>query len=212
MYEIIPSPGTEQKDWPAMEKRINILSPFVKSVHIDIVDGKFAPNISFLDPAPFKKFTDQILFEVHLMVEEPINYLKPFAEAGFKRFIGHVEKMSDQVEFVAQGQLLGEVGLAVDGKTSTDAIKVPLDDLDCLLVMTINAGFSGQKFTPEHLEKVKALRSKTELPIEVDGGINLDTIKTAKAAGVNRFVATSAIFNQPDPHQAYLLLQQLATS
>lgn len=210
MCEIIPSPGTEQKDWPAMEKRIEMVAPFTKTIHIDIVDGKFAPNTSFLDPNPFKKFTNQLFFEVHLMVEEPYMYLKPFADAGFKRFIGHIEKMTDQAEFVAQGQLLGEVGLAIDGKTSLDAVQVPYDDLDCLLIMTINAGFSGQAFMPEHLEKVKAVRSKNPLlptgmplPIEIDGGVNRETIVTAKEAGVSRVIVTSAIYNQPDLHGAY---------
>lgn len=147
-------------------------------------------------------------FELHMMVDEPLQYLKPFANAGFKRFLGHIEKMSDPVEFIAQGQLLGEVGLAIDGKTPIETIgNIPLEDLDVVLIMTINAGFSGQSFIPKHLEKVRTLRAKSDtLFLQVDGGINLDTIVTAKEAGVNRFVATSAIFNQPDPHQAYNLL------
>ncbi len=214
MCEIIPSPGTEEKDWGSMDKRLAQVVPFAKAMHIDIIDGKFAPNTTFLDPKPFKKYTDQVFFEVHLMVEEPLQYIKPFADAGFKRFIGQIEKMSDQAEFVAQGQLLGEVVLAVDGKTPLEEMKVSYEDLDGLLIMTINAGFSGQKFMPELLEKVKAVREKgmftamgEAFPIEVDGGINDQTIVLAKEAGATRFVVTSFVFNG-NPKEQYRMLEK----
>lgn len=203
-------PGILEKEWSDIEKKLATVKPFAKAIHVDLLDGKFAPNTTFLDPSPFKKFSHEIFFEVHMMVDNPIQYLQPFADAGFKRFLGHVEKMPSQVEFVAQGQSLGEVGLVIDGKTSVDAIQVPFDDLDCLLVMTINAGFSGQKFMPEHLEKVKALRSKIQnqfFPIEVDGGVNDQTILLAKEAGVNRFVATSFLFGSDNPQEQYQKLQ-----
>lgn len=205
MIEIIP--GILEKEWKEIERKIELVSPFAKTLHIDIIDGKFAPNLTFLDPEPFVKYKDRFLLELHMMVEEPINYLKPYAKAGFKRFLGHVEKMSDQVEFVAQGQLLGEVGLAIDGNTSVDAIQVSLSDLDVLLVMTINAGFSGQEFMPEKLEKVKDFRERTTIPIEVDGGINDQTITQAKSRGVTRFVATSFIFDSENPQAQYQKLQ-----
>lgn len=210
MCDIIPGPGTMFTEFPPIAERIERILPFANAVHIDIVDGKFADNLTFMDPAPFKKYANDILLEVHLMVEEPLQYLKPFANAGFQRFIGHIEKMSDIPEFVAQGQLLGEVGLAVDGKTPIEAISdISPEDLDVVLVMTINAGFSGQSFMPEYLEKVKKLREKsTTLPIQIDGGVNADTIITAKEAGVTRFVVTSAIYNQQNPYEAYRLLQK----
>ena len=138
------------------------------------------------------------------MVEEPVNYLKPFAAAGFKRFLGHVEKMSDQDEFVAEGQLLGEVGLALDGPTELSAITVSYDDLDAILFYTCQKmGFSGPPMMPERLEKVKAFRAKSNIPIEVDGGVNDTTILLAKEAGATRFVATSFISTSPDPKGAY---------
>lgn len=203
-------PGILEKEWVEIERKIELVRPFAKSVHIDILDGKFAPNTTFLDPAPFKKYSPELFLELHMMVEEPIQYLKPFADAGFKRFLGHIEKMSDQTEFVAEGQLLGEVGLAIDGPTSVEALKVPISDLDCLLIMTITAGFSGQQFNPLHLEKVKHFRSQTSIPIEVDGGVKDTTIKLAKDAGATRFVATSFfISGSQDPHAAYQRLLSL---
>lgn len=206
--EIIP--GVLEKTWEEVEKKIQLLSPFAKALHIDIIDGKFAPNLTFLDPKPFAKYKDQFLLEVHMMVEEPINYLKPFADAGFKRFLGHVEKMSDQVEFVAQGQLFGEVGLALDGPTTIEAIRVAMDDLDVVhFYISDRVGFAGPPMMPERLEKVRALRQvHPSIPIEVDGGIKDTTIKLAKDAGATRFVATSFISGASDPHKAYLILQE----
>ena len=210
MFEIIP--GILEKDWEAIAKKIEIVKPFAKAIHIDILDSKLFPNTTFLDPAPFKKYSADIFFELHMMVEEPIQYLKSFAEAGFRRFIGHVEEMSDQAEFVVKAKSLGEVGLAIDGPTSLESIKVPFSDLDCVLIMTIKAGFSGQAFNLEHLEKVRVLRSapnNIKIPIEIDGGINEQTILPAKAAGANRFVSTSSIFGAPNPEEQFNLLKKI---
>lgn len=206
MNEIIP--GILEKEWSEIERKLEILKPFAKSVHIDIIDGKFADNTSFLDPEPFKKYEQDFLFELHMMVEDPISYLKPWADAGFQRFIGHIEKMPDPVEFVAQGQLVGTVGLAIDGPTSLDVLSnINLNDLDCLLIMTIKAGFSGQQFNPELLEKVREIRKKYGyLPIEVDGGINAETITKAKDAGANRFISTSHLFKSENIEETYRLL------
>lgn len=200
MCDILP--GILEKDWPAIEQKIEQIKPFTQKIHIDIIDGKFADNLTFLDPKPFSKYSSDLFLELHMMVEEPINYLKPFADCGFKRFLGHVEKMSDQAEFVALGQLLGEVGLAIDGPTSPEAITVNLEDLDTILIMTIKAGFSGQSFTEEHLKKIEVLKKRIKnekvfkIPVfEVDGGVNDQTISLAKKQGVSRFVGTSFIFN-----------------
>lgn len=206
MIEVIP--GILEQSWEEIERKIVLVEPFVKTIHIDLLDGKFVSNTTFLEPTPFAKYTSDIFFELHMMVEEPINYLKPFADAGFKRFLGHIEKMSDPTEFVAQGQLLGEVGIAIDGPTPLERLTIPYDDLDAILIMTIKAGFSGQQFMSEYLEKVRAIREKSAtIPIEVDGGTNDQTIVQAKEAGATRFVATSFIFGSQDPHEQYRLLE-----
>lgn len=212
MFEIIP--GILEKEWEAIERKIEIVRPFATSLHIDLLDGKFAPNISFMDPKPFAKYAHDFVLEVHMMVEEPVQYVDSFAAAGFQRFIGHIEQMSDQAAFVAKGQLLGEVGLALDGPTPVEEMQVPLRDLDTLLLMTIKAGFSGQKFMPEHLEKVKKLTQQRKeagiesFPIEVDGGINDETIGLACRSGINRFVSTSFLFSAENPEEHYAVLQK----
>lgn len=223
MLEIIPSPGTENKNWKEIEAKIESVKMFVKTIHIDVADGIFVGNKTYADPKPFIKYTKELpsgvqgqmageeglVFEVHLMTDEPIKYLKPFSDAGFHRFIGQIERMSDQEEFIAQAQLLGEAALGLDKQTPVEAIKVPWDDLDAVLIMTIQAGYSGQKFIEELLQKVKIIRGKSEyLPIEVDGGINVETISKAAAAGANRYVATSCIFNSQPPEQQYALLKK----
>lgn len=224
MYEIIPSPGTENKSWVDIQKKIDVVKPFIHTIHIDVCDGKFAPNTTFADPEPFRNYIKDmatsrsgwitedkgILFEVHLMVEDPIKELKKWADVGFSRFIGQIEKMPDQEEFVAEAQLLGEVGLAIDGPTPLSDIKVDYEDLDVILFFTADkAGYSGQSFKEERLEKIKTFRANNEyLPIEVDGGINDETIEIAAAVGVNRFVTTGFLFGLGTPEEQYKLLEQ----
>ena len=207
-YSIIP--GILEKDWPVIEMKIQQVLPFAKAIHIDLIDGKFAPNTTFLDPAPFKKYTYDIPFELHMMVEEPINFLDSWADAGFQRFIGHIEKMSDQIEFVAKAQLLGEVGLGVDQDSQLTAVEVPFSDLDVLLLMTVKAGFSGEEFAEKNLDKVKEAREKTFIPIEVDGGINDQTILLAKGSGADRFAVTSFIFKETPQEQYRILHDKIA--
>lgn len=208
MNEVIP--GILEKEWSEIEKKLELAKSFATTVHIDIIDGKFADNLTFLDPQPFKKYSGDLFLELHMMVENPIDYLKPWAEAGFKRFIGHVEQMKDQAEFVALGQTLGEVGLAIDGPTQIEEIKVKLEDLDAILVYTSNrVGFSGPKLNPQRLEKIKELRNKSDIPIEVDGGINDKTIKPAFDAGATRFVATSYVLNAENPYENFIKLNRL---
>lgn len=202
-------PGILEKNWENIEKKIEQAKLFSNTVHIDLIDGKFSPNSTFLDPKPFSKYSKELFLEVHLMVENPLMYLEAFANAGFRRFLGHIEKMPDPVDFVARGQILGEVGLAVDGQTDIERITIPFDDLDVILLMGIDAGASGRPFQPKVLDKIKALREKTFIPIEVDGGINDKTIVDIKNAGADRFVVTSFLFSQGSPSKGYETLLDL---
>lgn len=209
--EVIPGPGTELHDWEAMRQRLELVKPFAKTVHIDIVDGKFAPNNNLFDPSPFKEFANDLFLEVHLMTENPIQYLESFAKAGFKRFIGQIEKMPDIPGFVAKAEELGEVGLAIDGPTLLTALPDEfLEDLDVVHIYTADqAGFSNKPFDPSRLEKIKALRAKAAyLPIEIDGGVNDKTIVEAKQAGATRFVSTGFLFGSTNSAMQFSLLQK----
>lgn len=205
--------GVLEKDWAEIEKKLDTAKNFAKTIHVDLIDGKFASNTTFMDPEPFSKYSKDFILELHMMVEDPLKYVKPFGDAGFARFYGHVEKMPNIVDFVAAAQLYGEVGLALDGPTEVSALdKVNLEDLDCVLVYTCQqVGFAGPPFQEEKLQKVKAIREKSMIPIEVDGGMKDSTILFAKSAGANRFVATSFIWNSEDPKKAFDTLQNLVT-
>ena len=208
MYEIIP--GILEKEWHDIEKKIALVKPFARTLHIDLLDGKFAPNTTWMDPKPFAKYKDDFFLELHMMVEEPISYIDAFAQAGFQRFIGQIEMMSDQVAFVAKAEQVGEVGLALDGPTPLENVKVSLRDLDMLLIMTITAGFSGKPFQPALLKKVEEVLSHDALQIVgVDGGMNPETILQARKAGASRFVCTSSLFTHDDPEKAYKTLATL---
>lgn len=208
MHEVIP--GILERDWVEIERKIELVKPFTHSIHIDLIDGSFAPNPTFLDPKPFKKYTKDIFFELHMMVEEPEGYLEDWARAGFRRFIGHIEQMSNQQGFVDQAERLGEVGLAVDVKSGLEAIRVEHQDLDTVLVMTVKAGFSNQKFLPESLTKVEELTKKDLFPVEIDGGVNSETLKQGLLSGANRFVSTGFIFSAGyNPQEQYQKLLEV---
>ena len=207
VVEIIP--GILEKEWAAIEKKLEMVAPFAKTVHIDIVDGKFAPVTTFADPEPFQKYTANLLCEVHLMVEEPIEWIERFGKAGFKRFLGHIEKMSDQEAFIARARAYGEGILALDAQTSIHDIPNP-PEADGVVIMTVHAGLSGQELQEPLLQKVMHLRG-TLIPLEVDGGINEATIIKAKEAGASRFVTTSYLFDAENPEEAFEKLQSLTT-
>lgn len=209
-HEVLP--GILEHDWEEIEKKIELVQSFAPKIHIDLLDGKFAPNTTFFDPEPFKKYSKDIFFELHMMVENPVQYIKPWANAGITRFIGQIEQMPDIEEFIAEGQLAGEVGLALDTPTGADKIQVPLDDLDFVFIMTVKAGFSRQSFLPDMMEKIKKLRERSQfIPIEVDGGINDKTIVQALHAGANRFVSTGYIFGSDQPKETYEELTEIVS-
>ncbi len=207
--EIIP--GILEHQWPEIENKILTAQKFAKTLHIDIIDGQFVDNKTFLNPAPFAPYTSSLFFELHMMVEEPIRYIEQFAKVGFRRFIGQIEKMSDQRVFIERARQFGEAGLAIDGPTSLDKITVPFTEVDCFLVYTSDrVGYSGPPFLQSRVDKIKELRKRTIAPIEVDGGINEMSLPKAKSAGATRFAATSFIFSHSSPEEQYRKLLLLA--
>lgn len=206
-HQVIP--GITEKEWSGIEKKINTIKTFSNKIHIDFIDDEFSKSPTFLDSAPFSKFAGEFYLEAHIQVNEPINYLDSLAKAGFKKFIANIERMSDQVGFVAKAELLGEVGLGFNLNTSIEQLKVPFEDLDLVHLMTIPANESGLKFDDSSLQKIKDLRLKTTIPIEVDGGINDQTLPLCKDAGANIFVSTSYITDSQNPQEQFNKLNSL---
>lgn len=208
MLEIIP--GILETEWNEIEKKLELIKPFASTVHIDIIDGKFVDNTTFLDPNPFKNYKNDFLLELHMMVEEPIDYIESWAGAGFQRFLGHVEKMSDLQAFIKKGKEYGEVGLAIDGPTQVDFSTLPMQDIDTLLIYTSErVGHSGPPFNTTRLSKVQEARKFFKGPIEVDGGITNETILEAKNVGATRFVSTSYLFKSSNLKEQFRALSNL---
>lgn len=208
MYQIIP--GILERDWSEIEKKLDQIKTFTNIAHIDIIDGKFVNNRTFIDPEPFRKYAAELFLELHMMVIDPVKFVEQWAVAGFKRFLGHVEHMTSQKEFVEEAKKYGEAGLALDGPTHIASVKVPFETFDSILIYTSNlVGFSGPHLMDDRLDKVRHLKKLTNIPIEVDGGINDRTIIRAKEAGATRFVSTSSFWQSENPGEQFKKLSEL---
>jgi len=187
------------------EKKESWLKEFeeakIDRIHWDIMDNKYVPNkgvakekISEL--RPFTKFS----FESHLMVENPEEYVEEFADAGNNSFIFHIETTKKPLELIKKIRTAGmKAGICINNKTSVNEVIPFLNKIDLVLVMSVEAGFGGQKFNSESIEKISVLRKKIDseaiqCEIEVDGGINAETGKKVVEAGANVLVAGTAVF------------------
>jgi len=204
-----------------MEEEMNCLSPSILSadfsrlgeqireldeagaqyVHIDVMDGMFVPSISFGLPVieSIRECTERI-FDVHLMIEEPIRYISDFADAGADLITVHAEScrhLDRTIDAIKEKGLLA--GVALNPATPLSALSYILPKVDMVLIMTVNPGFGGQSLIPYTLDKVRDLKKMIDAQglktdIEVDGGINLSNVEEAMAAGANIIVAGSAVF------------------
>lgn len=194
-------PGILEQTWDEIERKVALVAPHVSWVQIEFADGTLVGNTTFLD---IPRFADLIRryphvgFEAHLMVANPEKYLKDLVDAGFRRLIAQVES-NDPRGFLEQAKYEEvEVGLGLDGSTEIDQIEPFLEEVDFVLLMMVEAGFSGQPFLPEAVEKLRLIRQNLpDIAIEADGGINETTAPTVKDAGATRIVSTSFIFKDP---------------
>lgn len=178
-------------------------------IHIDVMDGRFVPNLTFGAAviAAARRATSLPL-DVHLMVVEPERYLAPFAEAGAAIFTFHPEATRHPQRHLAAARELGmRAGLALNPGTPLALAEEVLDDVDLLLLMTVNPGYGGQSYIPASTAKIRRARALIAAHgnrawLEVDGGITVDTIATAYTAGADTFVAGSAVFGTNDPGAA----------
>jgi ribulose-phosphate 3-epimerase len=184
-------------------------------LHVDVMDGRFVPNLTF--GAPLIKALRKIStlpLDVHLMVLEPENYIAEYADLGCQVFTFHPEATVHVQRHLATIREKGmKGGLALNPSTPLSAVDEVVADVDLLLIMSVNPGFGGQKYIPASTDKIQRARQLLDLrrsaaTLEVDGGIDAGTIRGAWTAGADTFVAGQAVFGQPDPAAAINALRR----
>jgi ribulose-phosphate 3-epimerase len=188
-------------------------------IHIDVMDGRFVPNLTFGEKViRTARRATKLPLDVHLMVVQPDTYFEPFANAGANGLTFHVEAEAHVQRQLARIRELGcKAGLALNPATPVSAAGDVTDNLDLLLVMSVNPGFGGQRFIPHSIEKVRTARrllkeSSSMASLEVDGGIDRETISAVWKAGADTFVAGSAIFSAADPQAEIGVLRARCSS
>lgn len=178
-------------------------------IHIDVMDGHFVPNITFGAPVMkfFRSYSEKF-YDVHLMISDPLFYVKDFAAAGADGITFHVECESDIDKTIDEIKKCGKkCALSLKPGTPAEAVFPYLDRLYMVLVMTVEPGFGGQKFMAYMMPKIEKIKAEIDrrgldVIIQVDGGINKDTAVTVKKAGASSLVAGSAVFGADDPAAA----------
>ncbi len=178
-------------------------------IHVDVMDGQFVPNLTFGAPMirALRRITDRPI-DVHLMVLHPEHYIAEYADAGANVFTFHPEATVHTQRHLALVRDRGMLaGLALNPSTPVGWLEEVVDDLDLVLVMTVNPGYGGQSYIPASSDKIRRVRglldrTGSRAALEVDGGITQDTIAEAWSAGADTFVAGTAVFGAPDPARA----------
>lgn len=183
-------------------------------LHLDVMDGHFVPNISF-GPGVIAHLrpVSKMFFDTHLMIEEPARYAEAFANAGTDLITFHIEVTDNPDEVINEIRKHNcGVGVSINPTTEIDTIEAILPKVDLVLVMSVWPGFGGQSFIGDVLTKVTQLRDRLrdDQRLEIDGGINAETIALAAKAGVDTFVAGTSVFGDPDPAAAFNRLTQAA--
>lgn len=208
MIEVIPA--ILENSFEATEKKIRLVEGLVDWVQIDLLDASLMPNRTFADPGAFTGFKTSLKMELHMMVRDPLKFLDHYALNGFKRFYAHVEGdfLNDYIDECYQVGV--EVGVAVDGPTPVESIRPYLDNIDCVLILAVDAGFSGRPFRNDAIDKVKWIRDRDpDIPVAVDGAMNDINAAKVVAAGATRINSNSWLFNSPDIKAAIEKLRNL---
>lgn len=214
---MLVAPSVLSADFGNLQRDVEMLnSSEADYIHVDIMDGVFVPNISFGLPvtAAINKSARKPL-DVHLMIVSPEKYLKAFKEAGAEIISVHAEACTHLHRTIQEIKALGiKAGVALNPHTPVSILENIIQDIDLVLIMSVNPGFGGQKFIPGAVDKVKRVKSLivesgSSAIIEVDGGVNGETGKLLSEAGADMVVAGNYVFSNPDPHKIISELKEL---
>lgn len=198
------APSLLAADFTKLKEEIEILNEEkVEVLHLDIMDGNFVPNISY-GPSIVKQLRPltNMVFDTHLMIEHPEQYIDAFVEAGSDTICFHVEAAKHPHRIIQQIKEAGaKAGIVLNPGTSLDSIEYLLEDLDQILIMSVNPGFGGQQFIPQTLMKLKEARqlideNNHDIILSIDGGVKTDNVKSIKDAGADWIVSGSDIFTE----------------
>ena len=199
MKKIIAAPSLLAADFSKLREEIQEVEKCgAEYLHLDVMDGNFVPNISYGSPVISAiRPHSNLVFDVHLMVEEPDRFIKDFVDAGADIITVHVEAIKHLHRTIQLIKSYGKkVGVALNPATPIETLKHVVKEIDMILIMSVNPGFGGQAFIPEVLSKIEELRKLyPEMDIEVDGGVNDKTVEAIKEAGANILVAGSYLFS-----------------
>lgn len=199
MKKIIVAPSLLAADFSRLKEEVQEVEKCgAEYLHLDVMDGNFVPNISYGSPVISAiRPHSNLVFDVHLMVEEPDRFIKDFVDAGADIITVHVEAIKHLHRTIQLIKSYGKkVGVALNPATPIETLKHVVKEIDMILIMSVNPGFGGQAFIPETLNKIKELRTLyPEIDIEVDGGVNEKTVEAIKEAGANVLVAGSYLFS-----------------